>query len=354
VLVVDDSPLFVEVMTALLAADPDFRLVGVARDGLQAVEAAARLRPHLITMDIQMPVMDGLQAIERIMSSAPTPILVLTGDPRVGGEVSFEALRRGGLDVMAKDQIWSLSADQQGGFREHLKLLAGVSVVRRARRKSGPLSPTPRGAPAAGSRLQPPRPAAPSCGRAVALVASTGGPAALAQILAALPAEFPTGIVVLQHISDGFTAVLADWLNQVSALRVRLATEGAPLAPGSVLLAPDGCHTLLGPGGSVTLDDSPPLRGHRPSGTRLLQSLAAHYGSAGVAAILTGMGDDGVEGLRAVRDAGGITVAQDEASSVVFGMPQAALQSGAARHCLPLAQIAEALCRFVGARSRSA
>jgi two-component system chemotaxis response regulator CheB len=364
ILVVDDSPLFAEAISTILNSDPDICIVGVASNGKQAVEMTQRLRPSIITMDIQMPVMDGLEAIEHIMDSRPTPIVVVTGDPRVqGDELHFEALRRGALDVVAKPTIWEASATQQEAFKEHVKLLAGVAVVRhlsaeRQRKKTARrlelIAPAPVAQPAQKPhRIEGEIPRAESgAGKIVALVASTGGPSALAQILEALPPTFPTGILVVQHISAGFASSLATWLNDVSSLEVHLAEEGAEVTPGTALLAPDGHHMTVSAKGRVSLDDSPPLDGHRPSGTLLLSSLARTHASKAVGVILTGMGKDGVEGLQAIRDAGGATVAQDEDSSVVFGMPKVAIDTGAAKLALPLGEIPGAICRLVGMRIR--
>lgn len=348
VLVVDDSPLFAEMISSVLGADPTLSVVGVATDGRQAVDLARELKPDVITMDIQMPEMNGLEAIEQIMASCPTPILVVSGDPRVHGEeMHFEALRRGALDVLAKDELLTPGAEQQEKLREQIKFLAGVTVVRhmglredqravRSRPPSREWKPLK-----VASRPRPQR-------EVLAIVASTGGPLALAALLTDLPPDFPAGIVVVQHIGRGFIQNLATWLDDVSTLSVRIARDGEQLRPATVLLAPDDQHMTLSSGGRISLEASGPVGGHRPSGTLLLSSVARTYGQRAIGLILTGMGRDGVEGLQAISDAGGVTLAQDEESCVVFGMPKAAIELGAVEQVLPLAEIPERVCRLVG------
>jgi two-component system chemotaxis response regulator CheB len=351
VLVVDDSPLFSEMISSVLRADPALSVVGVATDGRQAVEMAQKLEPDVITMDIQMPEMDGLEAIERIMASCPTPILVVTGDPRAqGDEMQFEALRRGALDVLAKDELMTPAVEQQERLREHIKFLAGITVVRHMGLHESQRGP-------AAVRSRPPsrewRPLEIASKKTpkrevLAIAASTGGPLALAALLGDLPPGFPAGIVVVQHIGRGFIHNLASWLDDVSALSVRIARDGEQLRPATVLLAPDDRHMTISSGGRISLAASEPVGGHRPSGTLLLASVARAYGRRAIGLVLTGMGRDGVEGLQAIREAGGVTLAQDEESSVVFGMPKAAIDLGAAEEVLSLAAIPERICRLVG------
>lgn len=340
ILVVDDSPLTVDTVTAILEADGDIVVAGVAKNGLEAVAATQRLKPDLVAMDIQMPVMNGLEAVERIMASVPTPILLLTGDPRRQGERgSFEALSRGALDLVAKPAVMEGGEPQQARFRDHVRLLASVPVVYRRRRTQTDL---PRVRPVAS-------------GGCVGIVASTGGPPVLAEILAALPPAFPVPVVVVQHLAAGFAAHLTSWLEEISPLSVKPATAGLKVRPGEVYVAPDGAHVTLDRRGHLALDDeSPPERGHRPSGTRLLRSLAQAYAELGIGVVLTGMGQDGADGMVAIRRAGGMTIAQDEATSVVYGMPRAALALGAAEWVRPRDQIAEAICEAAAKTARRA
>jgi two-component system chemotaxis response regulator CheB len=355
-LVVDDSPLFVETIQSILDEDPEIQVVGTANDGRQAVEETHRLRPDLITIDVHMPVMDGLEAIGEIMSSCPTPILVVTSDPRADGtDLHFEAIGRGALDVLPKPTVWKGTASEQEALREHVKLLAGVAVVQRAKpaRRRGSISQRiARALLKAVNRLGPDRAPSPVHGHVLAFAASTGGPSALASVLENLPADFPAGVLVVQHIFEGFAASLASWLDRSTSLRVRVAENGDAVSPGSVLIAPDRLHLTVVPGGRVALSAGSPTDTHRPSGNVLFRSLAEIYGRSAIGVMLTGMGDDGVEGLRAIRSAGGVTLAQDEDSCVVYGMPRLAHESGAAQQVVSLSEMADVVCGLVGVRPK--
>lgn len=338
VIVVDDSRLSIEAVITALEADGDITVVGTAANGRDAVAKVAALAPSLVAMDVNMPVMDGLEAVERIMASRPTPILLLTGDPaRRGERGSFEALSRGALDLIPKD-IVSGSEAQRAWLRDHVRLLASVPVVYRPRRDGTVPPPAlPAVRPATADAL--PR-------GGVGLVASTGGPPAIADILAALPSGFPLPILIVQHLAPGFAGHLASWLGGISPLPVEIAVGGKEAKRGRVYLSPDDAHLSIGPGNRLVVDPrDPTIDGHRPSGTVLLSSLARVWGRRAIGVILTGMGSDGVAGLDEIRRAGGLTIAQDEASSVVYGMPRMARDRGAARLVVPPAGIAEALCR---------
>jgi len=343
VLVAEDSATARSLLVQILTSDPEIRVVGEAGDGAAAVAMAQRLKPDLVTMDIHMPGLDGLAATKEIMITAPTPIVIVTGSTRAR-EVSdsMEALKVGALEVLVKPP-----GPGSPGFGPAardlvatVKAMAQVKVVRHWRSSS----PRPAAAPAAAPRAAPAPPAPPAAGRArvrvVAVATSTGGPAALQRIFAALPGDFPLPILVVQHITPGFTAGLAEWLGSVCPLRVRVGRHGEALAPGTVYFAPDGRHLGVARSGALALSDGPPVGGFRPSGTALFESVAGVYGASAVALILTGMGDDGLAGLRAVRQAGGRVVAQDEGSSIVFGMPGAAVAAGLAHAVLPLDAIA--------------
>lgn len=334
VLVVDDSALSVEALSAALEADGDIAVVATAVDGRDAVGKVEALRPALVAMDINMPVMDGLEAVERIMASRPTPILLLTGDPGRRGERGiFDALSRGALDLIPK-HLAAGSEAERAWLRDHVRLLASVPVVYRARRPGR----RPESSDAA-------RTVATGAG-GVGLVASTGGPPVLADILGALPADFELPILVVQHLAAGFAAHLASWLDGASRLRVRIASSGLKVEGGTVYLAPDGAHLRVEAPDRLVVDSrSPALDGHRPSGTILLASMAKVWGRRATGVVLTGMGSDGVSGLDEIRRAGGVTLAQDEESSVVYGMPRAARERGAASSILPPPAIAEALVR---------
>jgi two-component system chemotaxis response regulator CheB len=333
VLVVEDSPTERELLVEILRADPEIEVVGQAKDGREALQLAIDLRPNLIAMDVHMPRMDGLEATRAIMVEAPTPILLVSSSA-VGREVelSFEALQAGALAMIEKpghpgsphferrrSQLLSLA-----------KALSQVRVVRRWAAPGGRVEPPPR----FGHHRHAPRV------RLVAIAASTGGPAALRELLRALPADLPVPVVVVQHIARGFVGGFVDWLRQQCALRIAVAEDLEPLVPGSVFIAPDDRQLGVAAEGWIRVTHDPPVEGFRPSATHLFGTAAAAYGPGVVAVMLTGMGSDGVDGLRAVKAAGGLVIAQDEATSVVYGMPREASRAGVVDVELPLSEIA--------------
>jgi two-component system chemotaxis response regulator CheB len=325
VLVADDSELFRELLSRAVSGDPVFEVAGVAADGEEAAAMARRLRPDVITMDLNMPDSDGYSGIARIMADTPTPILVLTANPTEA--VGFKALSLGALDILEKPQVDTDLEEYGQLLRSRLRLLAGVKVIRHLRGLRG-------------KRVAAPRPAASV--EVVVVGASLGGPRALATLLRKLPRDFPAPIAVVQHIADGFTEGLASWLAQETPLEVAEARDYEPLRPGRVLLAPSGRHLVLSPG-AAHLSDGPPVETFKPSVTPLFASAARHYGRRCCGVLLTGMGRDGAEGLKAIKDAGGPTVVQDEATSAVFGMPRAAIELGAADRVLALDDIPRVL-----------
>ena len=328
VLVAEDSATARALLVLILAEDPEIEVVGQARDGVEAVELTRKLRPDVVTMDIRMPRMDGLAATVEIMIATPTPIVIVTAGTRPGEvEGSLDMLRLGALDVLMKPP----GPDSPGFAREVRRLVSTVkamSQVKVVRRWRSPPSRPPR------TYSGPARPEARA--NIVAIAASTGGPPALQRLLSGLSPEFAAPILVVQHITPGFVGGLADWLDSVCDLRVKVAEEGEPLAGRTVYLAPDDLHLGVDDRRSIKLSNARPVGGFRPSGTVLFESIARAFGNSALAVILTGMGDDGVRGLRAVRDSGGQVIAQDELSSVVFGMPAAAIEAGVADLVLPL------------------
>jgi two-component system chemotaxis response regulator CheB len=358
VLVADDSRSFRSILRAILEKVPGLEVVGEAVDGADAVAQTIRLRPDVVTMDVRMPGQDGLAAVEEIMERVPTPVVVVSAEAGPENqEVSFRALALGALEVLRKP-----SSREPGRFdrdadaiRAAVQAVAGTVPPRRA---FGGLVPPGAGAPAAAApprpaRVTPPRPVAVAAVRradlpvrAVGLVASTGGPPALARLLGALRGDFPAPILVVQHIASGFEGGLVRWLDGQTPLEVKLAAHREPLRPGTVYLAPDGRH-LTALAGEACLEDGPALGGFKPSGNALLASLAREYGGAAGGVILTGMGDDGVDGLEAVRRRGGATLAQGPATSVIFGMPRQAIERGVAAETLEIEEIGPALVRLV-------
>jgi two-component system chemotaxis response regulator CheB len=351
VLVADDSATARAMLVGILGSDPEIRIIGEAHDGVEAVAATGRLRPDLVTMDIHMPRLDGLEATREIMITAPTPIVIVTGSHRARDvEASMEILRCGALEVLLKPPD-PKSAEFPAAARRLLdvvKTMAHVKVVRRWRTAAPGARPgAGAGAPAAATGRRSAR--GEGRARVVAIATSTGGPAALMRLLTELPGAFPLPILVVQHITPGFTVGLASWLDGASELRVKVAQHEEPLARGTVYLAPDDYHLgTAARGGAVALSNEPPIGGFRPSGTFLFESVARSYGPSALALILTGMGDDGVRGLRSIRQAGGQVIAQDEKTSIVFGMPGAAIAAGLAAIVLPLEEISPHLVTLAG------
>jgi two-component system chemotaxis response regulator CheB len=280
-------------------------------------------------MDLNMPDADGFSGIARIMAETPTPILVLTANREEA--VGFRALSLGALDILEKPQATTDLEDYGRLLRSRLRLLAGVKVIRHVRglRERAAATPHRRSARA----------------ELVVVGASLGGPRALAALLRGLPPGFRAPVAIVQHIADGFTEGLAAWLASETRLDVHEGQDGEALVPGRVLLAPTGRHLLVGDG-FVRLSDAPPVDTFRPSVTPLFLSAARAYGPRVCGVLLTGMGRDGAEGLKAIRDAAGVTIAQDESTSAVFGMPRAAIELGAVERVLPLEEIPRALAEL--------
>ena len=336
VLLVDDSPSVRAVLRRFFSKTPDIEVAGEAGDGEQAVRAVLDFQPHVVVMDIQMPNVDGYAAIERIMGLRPTPIIVLSSRAtRNQMQTAFEAIRRGALEVLPKPEDTASWQQLAESLPETVRAVAEVQ----ARPKPRPRRP--RGEQPAAI------PAAPQALRWVAIGASTGGPAAIRDFFEEVPADPPVSFLIVQHIASGFELGFADWLNKEFPFDVRLAQDGEVLRRGTVRLAPGGSHLKLEADGLLRLDsDTPPRRGHRPSVDEMFLSCAACCPREVAAVLMTGMGADGVEGLLALRQAGGVTLVQDEASSVVFGMPRVALERGASDVALPPRALARTLARL--------
>ena len=344
VLVIEDSLTVRKRMLEVLAADPDIEIVGEADDGKRGIELCQLLRPDVVTLDMMLPVMSGLAATEFIMAYCPTPILIVSASTNRGELFkTYEALAAGALDVLDKplgnelDEVWEQK------LVSTVKLIARIKVITHPRARLGPMGQPP-GPPSRGTQQRQAQQRGARL-RAVAIGVSTGGPAALIEILRGLPHGFPLPILLVIHIGKLFAPAFADWLDGQSSVRVGYAVDGDPLPPcgeGRVLMASPDSHLVLRQG-KLRLTQDPERHSCRPSVDVLFESMAQELGADCAACLLTGMGRDGAEGLLAIRRAGGRTIAQDEATSVVFGMPREAILLGAAEQVLPLEKIAPAL-----------
>lgn len=340
VLVVEDSPVTREHLRSLLEEDPQISVVGVARDGLEAVEKTRKLHPDVVLMDVTMPRMDGYEATREIMSSAPVPIVMISSGFDTGGvATTFEALKAGAVAVVEKPVGGDHPDREASAHRicETVRLMAEVKVVRRWAKRSDS-TPDMRSAPHGSAA--PVKITRELSVEIIAVGASTGGPAVLVDILGSQPANLPVPILLVQHISPGFGEGLARWLNEQTPLRVKLAEPYERVQPGTVYLAPDGRQMGLAAGGRIHLTEGPPEAGFQPSISFTFRAVAARYRGAAMGVLLTGMGNDGAAGLLAIREAGGITLVQDQASSVIFGMAERAIRLGAVEHVLAPAEIA--------------
>ncbi len=318
VLIVDDSMLVQEVLKDMMSTDPEIEVVGVANNGKEGVEMTNQLNPDFITMDINMPIMNGLEAIEEIMADHTTPILVVSSIN--DSKVAFDACARGAMDVFPKSEV---DPDKASKLIDKIKSLAGTRVIGHTRKEKPPEPEAPE----------------PAIGKVIAIACSTGGPKALSQILPELPSSFKYPILIAQHIEDGFLSGLVQWLNQVSPLTVQEGLEGADVSAGGIYVSPSDRHMQIDPQGKICFVDRQPADPYRPSCDILLSSVGKSFAKNSVGVILSGMAQDGVKGLQAVKNSGGITIAQDEQSSVVFGMNNMAIKTGCVDKILPLREI---------------
>ncbi len=340
VLVVEDSLTVRKRLVEVLGADPEIEVVGEAADGKEGIELCRALRPDVVTLDMMMPVMTGLAATEYIMAYCPSPILIVSSSTN-RGEVfkTYDALAAGALDVLEKPTGEEEEGGWEAGLVGRVKLVSRIKVITHPRARLGPGRRA-----AAPPETREPAERRAGC-RLVALGASTGGPGALVTILRSLPPDFPLPLLIVIHLGRPFAGPFAEWLDGQSPLRVAYASDGQALPRAGAVLAPPGFHLALREG-KLRLTEDPERHSCRPSVDVLFESVAREAGAGGAGVLLTGMGRDGAEGLLAIRRAGGVTISQDEATSVVYGMPREAALLGAASQVLPLDRIAPALLRL--------
>ncbi len=341
VLIVDDSALAVRVIERILETAPDITVVGTARDGMEGIELHQRLHPDIIITDLHMPVMDGLEFTQKVMSCCPVPILVLSVSVQPDDVKNiFKLLEAGAVDVLAKPE-GGISANREKISRElieKVRIVSGVYVFRRAPHKKA----EPTEIQSTGSR--PGGEATPVS--IVAIGASTGGPLALKKILSRLPANFPAPIVCVQHISEGFLEGFVSWLNSQCKLTVKCAVDGDRVKPGIVYFPEEGRHMKIDSRGRLRCHEGKDSDLFCPSINETFKSIAVYEDGSTLGVLLTGIGDDGAEGLLEIKRQGGMTIAQDEESSVVFGMPMRAIALGAAAYVLSPEGIAQTLLKI--------
>ncbi|HEX9079939.1 MAG TPA: chemotaxis response regulator protein-glutamate methylesterase [Desulfuromonadaceae bacterium] len=345
ILIVDDSSFMRMAIRSILSKEPTLEIVGTAADGMEGVEKAIALKPDLITMDVEMPRMDGIAALRQIMAKAPTRVIMVSTLTNEGARATFEALDAGAIDYIPKNV--TDSSDAQNIFREELLRKVKEAVRSRFVRGVAPSQPRPAAAPVQRTRL---------AGKKINYVgigASTGGPVALQEVLSRIPVNFPYGIIVGIHMPKAFTGPYAERLNAKCSMTIREAADGDILKPGLALIAPGGMHTMLvRQGGSLAVKTAPtsayPQYVYIPSVDLMLSSMAEATNGSMLGVILTGMGNDGFKGMQLLKSKGGVTIAQDEATSTIYGMPKACVDGGVADEVLPLGQIGFEISKFAG------
>jgi len=348
VVVVDDSAFMRKLITEIIESSGEFTVVGSAVNGVDGLREIRERDPDIVTLDIEMPEMDGLTALERIMKTQPRPVVMLSArGSSKGTDMTLRALELGAVEFVRKpsgpisvdlakvrDQL--LMALRAAAATNPLGIKRSVPTQTRQREVSAPVVP------------------AGKCTRVIAIASSTGGPRALAEIIPQIPGDLGAAVLVVQHMPKEFTSSLAQRLNDMSAVTVAEAEDGQVITASRVYLAPGGVHMVVAPspnGPIIRLEPGPPVWGVRPAADPLFKSVASVYGPAAIGVILTGMGHDGAQGLRVLRAAGGVGVVQDEASSLIYGMPQAALAAAGADNVVPLSAIASTLVGLIARRA---
>ena len=361
VLVVDDSSFMRKVLESIFTADGGFQVIGQAKDGREAVSLAESLKPDVITMDLNMPHMDGLQATAQIMTTNPRPIVIVSSESKEGAESTLKALEYGAIDFVAKPS-GGIDLDMQSVKDELLRkvrMAAKVRVVRTASRIAAALQAPPK----AGAAISPRPAAAPAANLAAAsgdmrfpvvvLAASTGGPATVMRLAPGFTKDFPAAVILVQHMPAAFTTQFAVQLAEFTGIRVKEVEGNEAIQPGALYICPGGQHLRVSPTGRMQLDGaSGRIEGYLPNIDVTMESVAAFAGAMSIGVVLTGMGSDGARGAKAIKSAGGYVVAQDEATSVIFGMPAEAIKCGATDQVLGIDDIYAAIEKRVLALSR--
>lgn len=341
VMVVDDSALMRKLISEILMKDPELEVVNTAIDGLFALKKIPQAKPDVITLDLEMPRMDGLTALRYIVNDHGIPVVLVSSFTTQGGHLTLDGLSLGAVDFVTKPKnvLSSHFSAMAHELVQKIKIASRVSVRKltgvKDRRICSSLPVLP------GKQFLTKYPT-----KVVAVGVSTGGPNAISFLLPQLPEDFPAGILIVQHMPEGFTQMFADRLNHICRIRVKEAKDGDPVLPGTALIAPGDRHLKIakvGMGYIAVLSDSPPVNGHRPSVDVLFDSVSQECGSSAVGVIMTGMGDDGARGLGRIKSSGGYTLAQDEESCVVFGMPKAAIEMGNVSEVVTLPSIPDRL-----------
>lgn len=345
VIVVDDSAYMRHVLRSNLDADPEIRVVDTARDGQDALEKIAALKPDVVTLDLEMPRMDGFTALQRIMATSPLPVIILSSLSQEGADATIRALRLGAVDFVPKPAGGAVDLQLiLGELLQKIKQVAGMNAtkLRSAQRVPPRESTRPAGTP----------PVCRDSRGAIVIGSSTGGPRALYELVPHLPASLPSGVLIVQHMPPGFTRSLAQRLDELSPLKVKEAAEGDVVQAGLALIAPGSYHMTIARGGAISLNQGPPQHGVRPAADVTMISAARVYGSSTIGVVLTGMGCDGSLGVRAIHQVGGRCIAEDESTCIIFGMPRCAIETGGVDRVVPIDKIAgEIVAMTEGKRS---
>jgi two-component system chemotaxis response regulator CheB len=335
VLVVDDSAVMRRLISSLLGKAPDIEVVATAIDGDFALNKIEQFRPDVVTLDVDMPRMDGMQTLEQIVNRYGIPVLMLSSLSSQGASLALRAIELGAFDFICKPR----SSEGLAAMAEELMAKVRAAAAREFIRSVAVPAPRPEK-----KRL----PGGQAAQWIVAIGASSGGPSALRQLLPGIPPSIRAGIVIVQHLPESFTPVFVRWLDEACQIEVKQAEPGDQILPGRALVAPGGLHMLVRSDGRVVLDSGKPVSGHRPSIDVLFRSVAREYRDRAIGVIMTGMGDDGADAIGEIRRAGGLTLAQDRDSSVVFGMPRAAIERGNIVRVVPLSRMASEIISAIG------